>query len=129
MAIMIDAMELMVMDTEILSMGISSNASSISANESMAMPTRPTSPFARGSSEFRPICVGRSNATLSPVWPCSIRYLKRLFVSVAVAKPEYWRMVYGRERYIYLCIPRVNGYSPGSPISRLYSISLTSSGV
>ena len=29
------------------------------------------SPRACGSSESRPICVGRSNATLRPVWPCA----------------------------------------------------------
>ena len=36
-------------------------------------PTFPTSPRARGSSASKPICVGRSNATESPVWPCERR--------------------------------------------------------
>ena len=41
----------------------------MSSIESMATPTRPTSPRARGLSESWPICVGRSKATESPVWP------------------------------------------------------------
>ena len=38
----------------------------MSAIESIATPVRPTSPFARGSSESYPSCVGRSNATRTP---------------------------------------------------------------
>ena len=39
----------------------------MSASESIATPTRPTSPAARGSSESKPIWVGRSSATENPV--------------------------------------------------------------
>ncbi len=42
---------------------------SMSSTESMATPTRPTSPLARGLSESWPIWVGRSKAVESPVWP------------------------------------------------------------
>ena len=34
---------------------------------------------------------------------------KRAFVSVAVPKPAYWRIVHSRPRYIVGCTPRVNG--------------------
>ena len=37
--------------------------------ERLETPVRPTSPRAIGSSESSPICVGRSKATESPVWP------------------------------------------------------------
>ena len=66
----------------------------------MATPTLPTSPRASWWSESRPICVGRSNATERPVWPFSVRYLKRALVSWAVPKPAYWRMVHGLPRYM-----------------------------
>jgi len=49
--------------------GIRSNRVSMSASESTATPHRPTSPLENPSSESRPISVGRSNATDSPVWP------------------------------------------------------------
>ena len=79
----------------------------MSATESMATPTRPTSPAARGSSESRPICVGKSNAVDSAGWPCSIRKRKRRFVSAGVPKPAYWRIDQGRPRYMSRWIPRV----------------------
>ena len=44
--------------------------------------------------------LGRSNATFRPVLPFSIRKRKRSCVSSAVPKPEYWRIVKGRERYM-----------------------------
>ena len=43
--------------------------------------------------QSRPSCVGRSKATLSPVWPRSSRRRKRRFVSSAEEKPAYWRIV------------------------------------
>ena len=63
------AVELMVMDVETRASGMPSNSVSMSSSEQMATPTLPTSPRARGWSESSPICVGRSNATESPVWP------------------------------------------------------------
>ncbi len=72
----------------------------MSSIESIATPVLPTSPSASGWSESRPICVGRSNATDRPVWPCSSRYRKRRLVSSAVAMPAYWRIVHSRPRYI-----------------------------
>jgi hypothetical protein len=59
------AIELIVNEMETPSAAMPSNASSMSRSESTAMPTRPTSPAARGSSESSPSWVGRSNATLS----------------------------------------------------------------
>ena len=56
-----------------LSRGMPSNRSSMSASESMATPTRPTSSPTLGSSESKPICVGKSKATLRPVMPWSSR--------------------------------------------------------
>ncbi len=96
----IGVVALIVSDTLTLSMGMPSNATSISRSESIAIPTRPTSPSARGSSESSPICVGKSNATLSAFCPCSIRNLKRPLVSWGVPKPAYCRIVHGRARYI-----------------------------
>jgi hypothetical protein len=51
---------LMVMDVETASSGMSSKSATTSSSESIATPTRPTSPSERASSESRPICVGRS---------------------------------------------------------------------
>ena len=76
----------------------------MSSMVSMATPHLPTSPTQRGSSESRPMRVGRSKAVESPVlalvevaaaWR---RYLKRLLVSSAEPKPANWRMVQRRER-------------------------------
>ena len=63
----IDAVALIVIEVEILSSGSSASSVSMSASEPIGTPTRPTSPSASGWSESRPICVGRSNATDSPV--------------------------------------------------------------
>ncbi len=38
-------------------------------------------------------------------------------VSAAVPNPANWRIVHSRPRYIEPYTPRVNGYSPGSPIA------------
>ena len=38
-------------------------------------------------------------------------------VSSAVPKPANWRIVHSRPRYMLGYTPRVNGYSPGSPIA------------
>src|SRR6185369_15859983 len=72
---------------------------------------------AKGWSESYPICVGRSNATLSPLTPCDSRYRYRRLDSVASANPAYWRMVQGRPRYIDGCTPLVKGKAPGRPRS------------
>ena len=48
------------------------NKVSISSSESIGTPTLPTSPKESSSSESIPSCVGKSNATESPVCPdCS----------------------------------------------------------
>ena len=106
---------LMVMEVETWSKGMPSKRVSMSSRESMATPSRPTSPRDRGWSESYPKRVGMSKATESPVWPCSSRYLKRALVSEAVPKPANWRMVQSRPRYMVAWIPRVSGYSPGKP--------------
>ena len=69
----IAAVELMVIDVDTSSSRMPSNRTSMSFNEQMATPTRPTSPKASGWSASMPICVGRSKATLRPVMPCSSR--------------------------------------------------------
>ena len=66
-------MALIVIDVETWSSGIPSKSRSMSSIESIATPVLPTSPSARGWSESRPIWVGRSNATDSPVCPWSRR--------------------------------------------------------
>ena len=94
-----DAGALIVIDVETPSpSGMPSNSRAMSSTESMPTPVRPTSPAARGSSESSPSCVGRSNATDSPVCPRSSRSRKRSFVSSADANPAYWRIVHGRDR-------------------------------
>ena len=79
----------------------------MSSRVSMATPTFPTSPAAKGSSESRPICVGRSKATLSPVCPASSNARNRSLVWSAVPNPAYWRMVQRRPRYMVGCGPLV----------------------
>jgi hypothetical protein len=68
------AVALIVIEVETRSSGIPSRSSAISSMESIATPTRPTSPAASSWSESYPICVGRSKATLRPVTPCFRRY-------------------------------------------------------
>jgi hypothetical protein len=123
------AAPLIVSDTVIRSRSMPSNATSKSRSVSTAMPTRPTSPSACTSSESMPHCVGRSNATFRPVWPLSIRNLKRRLVSAALPKPVYWRIVNGCLRYISGWMPRVNGYAPGSPSSARPPLASSSAGV
>ena len=99
----------------IFSRGMPAMSVSMSSSESMATPTRPTSPAARGSSESRPSCVGRSSATEKPVTPASSSARKRALDSAGVPKPAYWPM-------IQCCgsaeIPRVYGNSPGFSVIR-----------
>ena len=61
------AVALIVIDVETRSSGMSRSRVCMSSTVSIATPTRPTSPAARGASESMPICVGRSNATDNPV--------------------------------------------------------------
>ena len=67
----IDAGALIVIETVTVSSGMPSKSVSMSAIESIATPTLPTSPRASGASESYPSCVGRSKATESPVVPRS----------------------------------------------------------
>ena len=101
------AVALMVMEVVTLSSGSSASRSRMSASESMATPTLPTSPSARGWSESNPIWVGRSKAHDNPVWPAPSRNLNRSLVDSAVPNPAYWRMVHRRPRYMSSRIPRV----------------------
>ena len=73
MARMTGADALIVIDVVIADRSMSANRSAMSSMVSMATPTRPTSPWARGWSLSRPICVGRSKATERPVWPAARR--------------------------------------------------------
>ena len=56
-----------VIDVETLPKSISENNTSISSSVSIGTPTLPTSPNESSSSESNPNCVGKSNATDSPV--------------------------------------------------------------
>src|SRR2546430_11473067 len=112
----IGAVALIVMLVLTRSRGSPSKRRPMSSRVEIATPTRPTSPRARGASLSYPIWVGRSNATLSPSLPCARRYWNRRFVSFAVPKPAYCRIVQRRPRYIVARMPRVYGGSPGNPI-------------
>ena len=129
MAMRIAAAPLMVSETVIFFRSMPSKAISKSRRVSIDMPTRPISPSASGSSESSPICVGRSKATLSPVWPLAIRYLKRWLVSAGLPKPAYCRLVHGCLRYISRWMPRVKGYWPGSPTISMPPLASTSAAV
>ncbi len=120
------AVALIVMDVETRSSGMPSRRTCMSSTVSIATPTRPTSPIARGASESIPICVGRSKATDSPVCPLSSSRRNRSLVWCAVPKPAYWRIVQRRPRYIVGCTPRVYGKEPGSPRSRAYEMGASS---
>ncbi len=65
----IDAGELIVIDVVMSASEIPSNSVSMSASDAIATPHLPTSPSDSGWSGSRPISVGRSKATLSPVPP------------------------------------------------------------
>ena len=67
------AVALIVIEVDTSASGRPRRSTRMSSIESMATPTRPTSPRARASSESRPIWVGRSKATLRPVCPCDSR--------------------------------------------------------
>src|SRR2546427_10622434 len=82
----------------------------------LGTPPRPPSPRAGGASLSSPFWVGRSNAPLKPSLPCDKKYWNRRFVSFAVPKPAYCRIVHRRPRYIVARMPRVYGGSPGNPI-------------
>ncbi len=63
------AVALMVMEVDTSCSGSPRSSTCMSFSELMLTPTFPTSPRARGWSASRPICVGKSKATLRPVWP------------------------------------------------------------
>ena len=101
------AVELIVIDVVTCSTGMPSSRIRMSASESIATPTRPTSPAARGWSESYPIWVGRSKAHDRPVEPLARRSFHRSLVDSAVPNPEYGRNVHGRPRYMSARTPRV----------------------
>ena len=102
--------ELIVIDVVTLPRSMPANRSSMSASVSTATPHLPTSPSLAGSSESRPISVGRSNAVDSPSPPERRISWKRRFVSSGVPKPANIRIVHSFERYIDAYGPRVYGY-------------------
>jgi hypothetical protein len=63
------AVALIVIEVFISPRGISSKRRRMSPMCEIGTPTLPTSPRARTWSGSYPVCVGRSNATESPVWP------------------------------------------------------------
>jgi hypothetical protein len=100
MASRIAAVALIVMDVDTRSSGMSRKRRARSSTVSIATPTRPTSPAAIRWSESYPICVGRSNATESPIWPAASRCRNRALVSSAVPNPAYCRIVHRRLVYM-----------------------------
>ena len=80
----------------------------MSASVSTATPALPDlAERDHGSSESRPMSVGRSKAVDSPVPPARSSSLKRALVSSAVPKPANMRIVHSCERYIERYRPRV----------------------
>ena len=92
------AVALMVIDVLADARSIPSNSARASPRCDTGTPTRPTSPRASSSSGSYPVCVGRSNATDSPVWP--LARLRRYSALLAAAEecPAYVRMTHGRSR-------------------------------
>ncbi len=101
--------ELMVIDVVVAPRSMPEKRSSMSARVSTATPQRPTSPSDSGSSESRPMRVGRSKATDRPFPPVRSSSRKRAFVSSAVPKPANMRIVHSFERYMEAYGPRVKG--------------------
>ena len=100
MASRMAAGELMVIDVVTAPRSTPANRSRTSARVSTATPHLPTSPSASGSSESRPMSVGRSKAVERPVPPAASMLWNRSFVSWAVPKPANWRMVHRFDWYI-----------------------------
>src|SRR2546423_4827782 len=94
----------------------------MSGSVSIETPRLPTSPMASGSSESRPMRVGRSNAVDSPSPPAASRSRNLRLVSGAVQRPPNIGVVHSFDRYIDAYGPRVYGHSPGnSPSSGPYT--------
>ena len=81
------AVALIVIDVVTLSSGRPASSSRMSASESMATPTLPTSPSARAWSESSPICVGRSKAHDRPGLPRRQQELEALVGVLGGAEP------------------------------------------
>jgi hypothetical protein len=94
----IGPLALVVIEVVTSAIGMPENRMSMSAAESIATPQCPTSPAARGSSESRPMSVGMSKATESPVPPAPRSILYRSLVWRALPNPENWRIVQARPR-------------------------------
>ena len=86
------------MDT--FSRGISWKRDSILSRVEIGTPTLPTSPSDILSSESKPICVGKSNATDKPITPFLRRYLNLLLDSFADVNPAYCLIVQSLDEYI-----------------------------
>ena len=68
--------------------GIWSNISCMCPRCVTGTPTLPTSPAASGASGSYPVCVGRSKAMESPVWPLDMFVRNNSFEARAVEWPE-----------------------------------------
>src|SRR5437764_3381525 len=114
--------ELIVIDVVTFARSTPAYRSSMSASVSTATPHLPTSPSLSGSSESRPMSVGRSKAVDRPPPPDARMSWKRRFVSSAVPNPANMRIVHNFDRYMDAYGPRVYGYWPGnSPSSGPYT--------
>ena len=100
MASTMAAGELIVIDVDTRPRSMPANRASMSARVSMATPHRPTSPSASGSSESRPMSVGRSKAIDRPWPPAANNARMRPLDSSADPKPANIRCVHSFVRYM-----------------------------
>ena len=118
MASTMAAGELIVIEVVMAPRSISANRSSMSAKVSTATPQRPTSPSLCGSSESRPMRVGRSKATDSPPPPDRRSSRKR----TSCPRPSRTRRTSASSTTstgTSTRRPRVNGACPGQPTEAL----------
>ena len=107
-----EAVEFIVIETEISSRLIFSKRRSISSIVEIGTPDFPISPKDISSSESYPICVGKSNATDKPLTPFLISFKYLLFDSETDEKPAYCLIVHNLSWYIFLYIPFSKGNLP-----------------
>ena len=108
------AVALIVIDVETRSSGMPSNSVAMSSIESIATPTRPTSPggerMVRVVAHLRRQIEGDAQAADALREQIAVA---RDSIPRRVANPAYCRIVHSRPRYIVGWMPRVNGNSPG----------------
>jgi hypothetical protein len=114
----VEAVELMVIDVEILSSGSPRSSTRMSSIESMATPTLPTSPCASGMIGVAPHLRRQIEGDGEARLPLLEQVVVARVGGLGRAEAAYWRIVHRRPRYMFGCTPRVKGGSPGKPRSR-----------